>query len=64
MNFGVDDVLLIMIFVYQVIYVKTGMEAELDSLIKDTIRLTASAKVMHFKFSKHMKIKECINENE
>ncbi|KAJ0968960.1 hypothetical protein J5N97_021837 [Dioscorea zingiberensis] len=27
-----------------VIYVKTGMEADLDSLIKDTIRLTASAK--------------------
>lgn len=64
MNFDVDDVLLIMIYVYQVIYVKTGMEADLDSLIKDTIRLTASAKVMHLEFSKYAMINKCGNENE
>lgn len=64
MNFDVDDVLLIMIYVYQVIYVKTGMEADLDSLIKDTIRLTASAKVMHLEFLKYVMINKCGNENE
>lgn len=49
---------------YQVIYVKTGMEADLDSLIKDTIRLTASAKVMHLEFLKYVMINKCGNENE